>query len=60
LPWCRERNLPVMAYSPIEQGRLLGHRELQHLRSSRRLRLLELGYKRVYLILDNIEMPVHA
>ncbi|WP_406690175.1 aldo/keto reductase [Saccharopolyspora sp. ID03-671] len=24
LPWCRERELPVMAYSPIEQGRLLG------------------------------------
>jgi diketogulonate reductase-like aldo/keto reductase len=25
LPWCRERGLPVMAYSPIEQGRLLDH-----------------------------------
>lgn len=24
LPWCRERRLPLMAYSPIEQGRLLG------------------------------------
>ncbi|MDA3624300.1 aldo/keto reductase [Saccharopolyspora sp. WRP15-2] len=24
LPWCREQRLPVMAYSPIEQGRLLG------------------------------------
>ena len=22
LPWCRERHIPVMAYSPIEQGRL--------------------------------------
>jgi diketogulonate reductase-like aldo/keto reductase len=30
LPWCRERGLPIMAYSPIEQGRLLGHRELQN------------------------------
>ena len=29
LPWCRERDLPVMAYSPIEQGRLLGHRGLE-------------------------------
>lgn len=26
LPWCRERRLPVMAYSPVEQARLLGHR----------------------------------
>ncbi|MBU0724476.1 MAG: aldo/keto reductase [Alphaproteobacteria bacterium] len=25
LPWCRERRVPVMAYSPIEQGRLLRH-----------------------------------
>lgn len=23
LPWCRQRELPVMAYSPIEQGRML-------------------------------------
>ena len=23
LPWCGERGLPIMAYSPIEQGRLL-------------------------------------
>ena len=23
LPWCRARGIPVMAYSPIEQGRLL-------------------------------------
>jgi len=22
LPWCRERGIPVMAYSPLEQGRL--------------------------------------
>jgi diketogulonate reductase-like aldo/keto reductase len=25
LPWCKDRGLPVMAYSPIEQGRLLEH-----------------------------------
>jgi diketogulonate reductase-like aldo/keto reductase len=25
LPWLREHGLPVMAYSPIEQGRLLAH-----------------------------------
>src|SRR3712207_8995930 len=24
LPWMRERGMPVMAYSPVEQGRLLG------------------------------------
>ncbi|TQS25145.1 aldo/keto reductase [Microbispora sp. KK1-11] len=25
IPWCRERGLPIMAYSPIEQGRMLDH-----------------------------------
>jgi diketogulonate reductase-like aldo/keto reductase len=29
LPWCQQRGIPIMAYSPIEQGRMLGHRELQ-------------------------------
>lgn len=28
LGWLRARRLPVMAYSPIEQGRVLGHRAL--------------------------------
>lgn len=28
LPWSRERGIPVMAYSPIEQGRLLSERVL--------------------------------
>ncbi len=29
LPWCRSRNIPIMAYSPIEQGRLLAHPALK-------------------------------
>ena len=28
LPWLRERNVPVMAYSPIEQAKLLGEPKL--------------------------------
>ncbi|MGI9449202.1 MAG: aldo/keto reductase [Geminicoccaceae bacterium] len=31
LPWCRSRNIPIMAYSPIEQGRLLAHPALKAL-----------------------------
>ena len=27
LPWCHEHNIPLMAYSPIEQARLLRQRE---------------------------------
>jgi len=28
LPWCRARGIPVMAYSPIEQGRILNNKTL--------------------------------
>jgi diketogulonate reductase-like aldo/keto reductase len=28
LPWCQTRHVPVMAYSPVEQGRLLGKKAL--------------------------------
>ena len=31
LPWCQEHKIPVMAYSPIEQGRILQHPELIHI-----------------------------
>jgi diketogulonate reductase-like aldo/keto reductase len=34
LPWCQERQVPVMAYSPIEQGRLLTHPLLRRLAES--------------------------
>lgn len=27
-PWCREQRIPIMAYSPIEQGRILDHAAL--------------------------------
>jgi diketogulonate reductase-like aldo/keto reductase len=29
LPWCRSRGVPLMACSPLEQGRLLGHHALR-------------------------------
>ena len=35
LPWCRARSIPVMAYSPIEQGRILGNKALVALAKAR-------------------------
>jgi diketogulonate reductase-like aldo/keto reductase len=29
LPWCQEHNIPIMAYSPIEQARLLRNKVVQ-------------------------------
>lgn len=33
IPYCRQRGVPVMAYSPVEQGRLLGHPVLEEVAS---------------------------
>lgn len=35
LPWCRQRNIPIMAYSPVEQGRLLNHKTLKAIAQDR-------------------------
>ena len=35
LPWCRAEGVPIMAYSPIEQARMLGHAGLQRLAAGR-------------------------
>jgi len=31
LPWCQQHDIPLMAYSPIEQGRLLHHPTVIHI-----------------------------
>jgi diketogulonate reductase-like aldo/keto reductase len=31
LPWCSKHRVPIMAYSPIEQGRLLGNATLRRI-----------------------------
>jgi diketogulonate reductase-like aldo/keto reductase len=35
LPWCRKRRIPVMAYSPVDQGGLLGKRPLRQVAARR-------------------------
>jgi len=35
LPWCRTRQIPLMAYSPIEQGRLLKNATVRRVASKR-------------------------
>jgi diketogulonate reductase-like aldo/keto reductase len=29
IPWCRQRHIAIMAYTPLEQGRILGNRALR-------------------------------
>lgn len=33
MPWCHKHGIPIMAYSPIEQSRMLGHPVLQAIAS---------------------------
>ena len=35
IPWCRERGIAIMAYSPLEQGRMLNNRGLREVASRR-------------------------
>lgn len=35
LPWCRQRGMPIMAYSPLEQGRLLRSQPLKKIAQQR-------------------------
>jgi len=37
LPWCRQQSMPIMAYSPIEQGRLLNNQILKAIARERRV-----------------------
>ena len=37
MPWCLKRQIPIMAYSPIEQGRMLGDLALKRVASQHRI-----------------------
>ncbi|MEB3312206.1 MAG: aldo/keto reductase [Snowella sp.] len=37
LPWCQQHQIPIMAYSPIEQGRLLNHSTLKAIAKKRNI-----------------------
>ncbi|MFX4221252.1 MAG: aldo/keto reductase [Thalassobaculum sp.] len=37
LPWCARHSMPVMAYSPLEQGRLAGHAALKQIAEKHRI-----------------------
>jgi diketogulonate reductase-like aldo/keto reductase len=39
LPWCQERNIPIMAYSPVEVRAFVNHPELTAIALSRSLRI---------------------
>ena len=57
LPWCRARGLPIMAYSPIEQGRLLAHPTLHSVAARHGATAAQVALARVLRHGDVIAIP---
>jgi diketogulonate reductase-like aldo/keto reductase len=57
LPYCRERGVPVMAYSPVEQGRILQHQGLRSLAAARGVTAAQLTLAWVMRHGDVIAIP---
>lgn len=57
LPYCRQGGVPVMAYSPVEQGRLLGHAGLRRLAAARGITVAQLTLAWVMRERDVIAIP---
>jgi diketogulonate reductase-like aldo/keto reductase len=65
LPWCRQRQIPIMAYSPVEQGRLLKHRPLRALAqekgvSAAQLAIAWLLHQENVIVIPKAGSPAHV
>ncbi|RIX40110.1 MAG: aldo/keto reductase [Rhodocyclales bacterium GT-UBC] len=43
LPWCRQQGIPLMAYSPLEQARLLRHQPLRELAAANGMTVFQMA-----------------
>ncbi len=43
LPWCRQQGIPLMAYSPLEQARLLRHQPLRELAAAQGMTVYQMA-----------------
>jgi diketogulonate reductase-like aldo/keto reductase len=65
LPWCRARSIPIMAYSPIEQGRLLSNRALasvasRHTATPTQIALAWVLRQRDMMVVPKATTPAHV
>jgi len=65
IPWCRERRISIMAYSPLEQGRMLGNRGLQqvaarHGATAAQVALAWLLRQEGMIVIPKATQPEHA
>lgn len=65
LPWSRRHGIPLMAYSPVEQGRLAGHAALariaeRHGASAAQIALAWLLHPRDIVVIPKAVAPAHV
>jgi diketogulonate reductase-like aldo/keto reductase len=57
LPWCRDRSIPIMAYSPVDQGRILRNRALANVAARRGATPAQIALAFVLLQEDMMVIP---
>jgi diketogulonate reductase-like aldo/keto reductase len=60
IPWCTGRGIPLMSYSPIDHGRLLGHRDLVDLVRLKGITLAQLAIAWVLRLAPQVRTVVKA
>src|SRR5947207_13641854 len=65
IPWCRERRIAIMAYTPLEQGRMLGNRALnevaaRHGASAAQVALAWLLRRDGMIVIPKATQPAHV
>jgi len=65
IPWCRERGIAIMAYTPLEQGRMLGNRALnevaaRHGASAAQVALAWLLRQDGMIVIPKATQPAHV
>jgi len=65
IPWCRERRIAIMAYTPLEQGRMLGNRALgevaaRHGASAAQVALAWLLRQDGMIVIPKATQPAHV
>ena len=57
LPWCAERRVPIMAYSPLDEGRLLGNATLKRVAAAHGATVAQIALAFVLATPDIIAIP---
>ena len=57
IPWCAEKRVPIMAYSPLDEGRLLGNATLKRVAAAHGATVAQIALAFVLATPDIIAIP---